>query len=99
MLLALTQTQERTRIKIIINASDIRIRMMDDIVFSLPHKVIRTKKIDRKRCNIVQPVISTETSMCAIMHYIETNSRGKCSQRQTLGNSQPWTRCKKHKVY
>ena len=74
MYLVVTKPQERAGFNIIIYPMNIRIGMVNDIVFCLPHVLACAQKIRSIGSNIIDPFIGAETAVGAIMHYIESNS-------------------------
>src|SRR5215831_16012098 len=67
-------TQKNALCNIIINAIDVSIGMMNDIVFLLPEESITTHCVKRKSEQIIYPFFAGKASMAGIMHDIKPDT-------------------------
>jgi len=74
-------------IDIVIYACYIRIRMMHDVMFHIPHETVASQDVQRKSSDRVHYLVFRKTAMSAIVHDIKTDRRRQTTQQDTLQNS------------
>jgi hypothetical protein len=85
-------------IDIVIDARHIRIGMMDDIVFHIPHKAVTPQYVQRKSGQMIYPFIFGKTAMRTVMHNIETDGGYHPAQQHTFQDGPDGTGRKEHEM-
>src|SRR5665213_452373 len=83
---------------IIVYPINVRVGMMNNVMFHIPHDCTCTKEIQGEPGHLVYYFKSAEASMGSIMHHIETNRCGKTTKQDTFRNGNPYHRSKKYQV-
>lgn len=98
-LLGSAHAQVRFDFNIIIHPVDIRIGMVNDIVFHAPENVTHAREVCRGSCKFIHDFAVAETSVTSIVHDIKTNGGGDATQHHTFQHRDPGCRGKKYQVY
>src|SRR5580658_8385915 len=85
-------------VDIVIDACYVRIGMMYNVVFHIPHEAVTSQDVQRKSSDRVNCLVFRKTAMSAIMHDIKTNGSRQTTQQDTLQDRKKSIRGKKDQM-
>jgi hypothetical protein len=97
-LLRFAHTHPGLDIDIVIDTIHIGERMVNDIVFHIPHEAVASQDIQGKSSKMIHPFVFRKTTMRPVMHHVKSDRRDNPAQQHTFQYRPENGRSKKYQV-